>query len=175
MSPLVIAGLVVRKLVFARLGATILAVALGVLSVPARADSDDVGITLSPGAGGETLQLTLRQLAELPQVTVVTENEFSNGLVAYRGPLVRDVVEQLALMQFETLRFVAVNDYYVEIPTEDFRRYDVILATQADGVPLARREKGPLWLMYPISDHQELADPIYIHRLIWQVERIEPS
>ena len=27
--------------------------------------------------------------------------------------------------------------------------------------------------MYPISDHDELSDPIYLRRLIWQVVRIE--
>lgn len=156
-------------------GVSGLIVTAALFLTPAEADSDDVAITLSRGPGGETLELTLAQLAELPQVTVVTENEFSNGLVAYRGPLARDVLEQLALMQFDMLRFSAANDYYVEIPVSDFRDYDVILAMQADGVPLARREKGPLWLMYPISDHEELADPLYIHRLIWQVEKVEPS
>ena len=50
-----------------------------------------------------------------------------------------------------------------------------LAAMQADGVPLARREKGPLWLMYPISDQADLQDPIYIHRLIWQLEKVEPS
>ena len=44
---------------------------------------------------------------------------------------------------------------------------------EADGEKLSRREKGPLWLMYPISDHAELNDPIYLRRLIWQVVRIE--
>ena len=71
------------------------------------------------------------------------------------------------------MRFVAANDYYVDIPTSDFADYDAILAMEADGEPLSRREKGPLWLMYPISDHAELRDPIYLRRLIWQVVRIE--
>ena len=44
---------------------------------------------------------------------------------------------------------------------------------EANGKKLSRREKGPLWLMYPISDHAELTDPIYLRRLIWQVVRIE--
>ena len=109
----------------------------------------------------------------LPQVTIVTENEFSDGAVTYSGPLVRDVLEHLALDQADTVRFTAANDYFVEIPTDDFRRFNVILAMEADGKKLSRREKGPLWLMYPISDHAELRDPIYIHRLIWQVVRIE--
>jgi hypothetical protein len=104
---------------------------------------------------------------------VETENEFTDGIVAYRGPLVRDVLAKLGLDRLEQVRFVAANDYYVDIPTEDFRTYDVILAMEADGKPLSRREKGPLWLMYPISDYSELNDPIYLRRLIWQVVRIE--
>ena len=105
--------------------------------------------------------------------TVVTENEFANGKVAYRGPLVRDVLAQLGLDDVEQVRLVAANDYFVDIPTEDFRDYDAILAMEADGKRLSRRDKGPLWLMYPISDHAELNDPVYLRRLIWQVVRIE--
>jgi hypothetical protein len=130
-------------------------------------------LTLAGAARTDMLELSLEQLAALPQVTVRTENEFSDGVVAYRGPLVRDVLAKLGLDRLEQVRFVAANDYYVDIPTEDFRTYDAILAMEADGKPLSRREKGPLWLMYPISDHSALKDPIYLRRLIWQVVRIE--
>jgi hypothetical protein len=121
----------------------------------------------------ETVELSLDDLAAMPQVTVATENEFTDGKVAYRGPLVRDVLAQLQLDELENVRFVAANDYYVDIPTQDFLDYDVILAMSADGERLSRREKGPLWLMYPISDHAELESPLYLRRLIWQVVRIE--
>ena len=120
-----------------------------------------------------TLDLSLESLEALPQTTVVTENEFANGKVAYRGPLMRDVLAQLGLDDVAEVRLVAANDYFVDIPTEDFRAYDAILAMEADGKRLSRREKGPLWLMYPISDHPELNDRIYQRRLIWQVVRIE--
>jgi hypothetical protein len=125
------------------------------------------------GSDAETIQLSLDDLAAMPQVTVATETEFSDGIVAFRGPLVRDVLARLGLDGLDEVRFVAANDYYVDIPTDDFRRYDAILAMEADGKPLSRRERGPLWLMYPISDHSELRDPIYLRRLIWQVVRIE--
>ena len=118
----------------------------------------------------QPLDLSLEQLEAMPQVTIKTENEFSDGLVTYRGPLVRDVLAQAGLDKLETVRFVAANDYYVDIPTRDF---DAILAMEANGEKLSRREKGPLWLMYPISDHAALKDPIYLRRLIWQVVRIE--
>jgi hypothetical protein len=130
-------------------------------------------LTLAGASRSDTLELSLEELAALPQFVVKTESEFTDGVVAYRGPLVRDVLAKLGLDRLEQVRFVAANDYYVDIPTEDFRTYDAILAMEADGKALSRREKGPLWLMYPISDFTELQDPIYLRRLIWQVVRIE--
>ena len=44
---------------------------------------------------------------------------------------------------------------------------------EVEGAPLSRRDKGPLWLMYPISSHSELQEPVYLGRLIWQVVRID--
>ena len=138
---------------------------------PLRADG--AALQLVGADSAQSLELSLDELAAMPQVTIVTENEFADGTVAYRGPLVRDVLARLGLQNLDFVRFVAANDYYVDIPTEDFRTYDAILAMEADGERLSRREKGPLWLMYPISDHPALRDPIYLRRLIWQVVRIE--
>ena len=142
-------------------------------AVPARSGTADTALELVGAGRSQTLDLTLADLADLPQVEVRTENEFSDGVVAYRGPLVRDVLAKLGLDRLQNVRFVAVNDYYVDIPTSDFADYDAILAMEADGKPLSRRDKGPLWLMYPISDNAALRDPIYLRRLIWQVIRIE--
>jgi hypothetical protein len=141
--------------------------------VPAAAAPAEVALRLVSAGRSEVRELTLAELAAFPQVAVRTENEFSDGLITYRGPLVRDVLAELGLERLRAVRFVAANDYYVDIPTSDFARYDVILAMEADGKPLSRRDKGPLWLMYPISDHEPLRNPIYLRRLIWQVVQIE--
>ena len=153
------------------------ALALGVaaaVAVPAGPAAAGAPALELVGTDARTLDLSLDDLAALPQVTVKTENEFSDGVVTYRGPLVRDVLAKLGLDKLDQVRFIAANDYYVDIPTEDFANYDAILAMEANGEKLSRREKGPLWLMYPISDHAELKDPIYLRRLIWQVVRIQP-
>jgi len=139
------------------------------LSAGARADV--VALTVVNGA--DEVAYTLDQVREMPRVTIVTDTEFTDGSVEYRGPLVRDVLKDLGMGDAETVRFTAANDYFVDIPTSDFRDYDVILATEADGVALSRRTKGPLWLMYPIADFPELRDRIYNNRLIWQVVKIE--
>ena len=145
---------------------------LASLAIPGPASAAGPALQLL-GVEDQELDLSLDQLEAMPQVTVETENEFSNGLVSYRGPLVRDVLALVGLDARSTVRFTAANDYFVDIPTGDFREYDAILAMEANGERLSRREKGPLWLMYPISDHAALRDPIYLRRLIWQVVRIE--
>ena len=145
------------------------------LSLSVSVASAQTQLTLGGGdENAEISEFTLEDLAGFPQATIVTEHSFADGKVAYRGPLVRNLIERLALEEGDALRFVAANDYSIEIPISDFTDYDVILAMEADGKPLSRREKGPLWLMYPISDNDELKDPTYTHRLIWQVVRIEP-
>ncbi len=139
------------------------------LSSTARADASALTIV----NGVETIGLTLAEIAALPQATIVTDTEFTDGLVEYRGPLARDLLGASGLGDAEFVRFTAANDYFVDIPTSDFRRFDVILALEADGVALSRRTKGPLWLMYPIADFPELRDRVYNNRLIWQVVKIE--
>jgi hypothetical protein len=152
-------------------GALVAAAALVATAPGVLAGAGETALTVQRES--RTIELSLDELAALPQVTVVTENEFSDGEVAYRGPLVRDVLARFGLDQAPEVRFTAANDYFVDIPAEDFSAYDAILAMEADGKPLSRRDKGPLWLMYPISDHAELKDPAYLRRLIWQVVRIE--
>ena len=144
---------------------------VGVLAFPAAAA--DTALELVDASRSEIRRLSLEDLAALPQTEIRTESEFTDGLVTYRGPLVRVVLAEIGLDRLSAVRFVAVNDYYVDIPTSDFAEYDAILAMEADGKPLSRRDKGPLWLMYPISDHAALRDPVYLRRLIWQVIRIE--
>lgn len=159
-----------RAIVRALLGAPLLAF-LSFTPWGAQAASSTALTVIGPDKA--VTDLSLDQISAMPQTVVETENEFTDGKVAYRGPLVRDVLAKMGLGAAETIRITAANDYFVDIPTEDFTKYDVILAMEADGEKLSRREKGPLWMMYPISDHSELRDPVYMRRLIWQVVRIE--
>jgi hypothetical protein len=62
-----------------------------------------------------------------------------------------------------------LNDYSADIPLSDFMNYDVILAWSMDGQPLTRRDKGPLWIIYPRDAVPELRDERYEHRWVWQL------
>jgi len=147
---------------------------LVVLTSSPRLSAAETVLTL--GRLGESVpivELTLEQLDEMPKIMIATENEFADGVVTYRGPLARDVIAPLGVDRDATLRLTAANDYSIDIPVSDFFDFDVILAMEADGKRLSRREKGPLWLMYPISDHPKFRGRPYSDRLIWQVVRIE--
>jgi hypothetical protein len=128
------------------------------------------GPALTIVANGQSAALTLDDLRALPQHVVTTHTEFTDGLTTFVGPLARDVLTPpdgatVALMR-------AINDYEVEIPLEDFRRFDVVLALSMNGTPLSRRDNGPIWVMYPLDDDSELASPVYINRLIWQLKSV---
>jgi hypothetical protein len=129
-------------------------------------------LRLAP-ATGEAVELSLEDIESLPQTAFVAQNEFVDAPTVFRGPLVRDVLALGGLHDAEIVRFTALNDYSVDIPTSDFANYDAILAVEANGRRLSRRDKGPLWLVYPMDSHPELQQHEYVARLIWQVVRVE--
>ena len=112
-------------------------------------------------------------LLRLPQVTIMTRTEFTDGIVEFVGPLARAALEFIELGDATIVHLVAANDYAFDIPVSYLFEYDVILAMQANGVRLSIRDKGPIWLMYPLDDFEELQDPRYNHRLVWQLTTME--
>lgn len=116
---------------------------------------------------------SLEELDALPQVEVVTANEFIDGKASFTGPLARVVLKLTGDTNAEEVKLVAANEYNIVVPVEDFRDYDVILATRQDGELFSRRDKGPIWMIYPMSSHSELRDSTYNARLIWQLVRME--
>jgi len=124
-------------------------------------------------SGKTELRLTEEEFKAFPQVTVRTRTEFTEGVVAFVGPLVRDVMAALDVSEATSLHMVAANDYAVDVPVSDVQQYDVILAMSASGKRLSFRDKGPLWLMYPLDDHAELQDALYNSLLIWKLTFIE--
>lgn len=126
-----------------------------------------------PISGGTPIILSLDDLRGLGETELRTGNDFVDGERRFRGPLVRDVLHHAGAENTTLVRLTAANDYQVEIAAEEFMQYEVILALSMDGVPLSMRDKGPIWVIYPISENAELQDPVYNNRLIWQLVKLE--
>ncbi len=149
----------------------ILALAVA-LCLPRLAMAQDTMLTVTNTVTGTEVILSEAELMAFPQVTIHTENEFVDQMTAFSGPLGRDVLAA-AGEGGSTVVLTAVNDYAVEVPIEDFTKYDVVFAMSADGEKFSRRDKGPIWVVYPMSEHAELQDPVYNARLIWQLVKVE--
>ncbi len=129
-----------------------------------------INTTLGPDA---TKEFSRSELKEMAQTSYQTTTEWTDGSPTFSGPLAREVIAYVGLGEATTAIMTAANDYSIEIPIEEFMKYDVILATSVDGKRLSLRDKGPIWVMYPRDQHKELLDPMFNGRLIWQMVRIE--
>ncbi len=129
-------------------------------------------LTITNTTLNQSVELTEEDLLAFEQVEIRTENEFVDGIVTFRGPYARDVLASVSTVP-EVYKMVAINDYVIEIPAEDFEKYDVIFAMFQDDERFSLRTKGPIWVIYPMSDHKELQDRTYNDRLIWQLTRVE--
>jgi hypothetical protein len=155
------------------------ALACGLLGRPALALDAALGpvvLVLSgrvrqPNAG-TTAQFDMAMLEKLPQTSFSTRTPWYASARRFSGPLLRDVLTA-AGAQGTLLRATALNDYRVDLPWDDAQRHDLILARLLDGQPMAVRDKGPLFLIYPFDDHPELRSALYYSRSAWQLRSIE--
>jgi hypothetical protein len=103
---------------------------------------------------------------------VRTSTVWTDGVSTFEGPLLSDLLDRVGAAG-TTLVAHALNDYWVEIPVDDCRRYKVVLALTRDGLPLQRRDKGPIWVVYPRDDHAELRSEKVNSRWVWQLDQLE--
>jgi hypothetical protein len=150
-------------------------------ALPARALDKPAGEVLLTISGrvrnpndGQRAQFDMGMLEALPQVSFATRSPWYAQARRFTGPLLRDVLAA-AGAQGGTLRLVALNDYRVDMPFEDVQRHDVIVARLLDDKPMAVRDKGPLFVIYPFDARPELRSAIYYSRSAWQLRTIEVS
>jgi len=111
-------------------------------------------------------------LRTLPRHSIETTTVVTDGVRRFEGFLMRDLLAMVGA-QGRTVTASALNDYVIDIPIEDFRRFDVLVATHMDGVRLQPRDKGPFWIVYPRDAHDELRDIRYDYRWVWQLMRLD--
>lgn len=116
--------------------------------------------------------LNREALQSLPSVTIETTTVVTDNVHSFTGFLMRDLLEDLDAQGTHVVA-TALNDYVVDIPMSDFYDYGVIVAYEMNGVALTRDDKGPLWIVYPRDDHEELQDIRYDYRWVWQLDRLD--
>jgi hypothetical protein len=132
---------------------------------------DVTGRIARPNAG-EAARLDFALLDSLPQASFETRTPWFDGPRRFSGVAGAALLEALGAGGAEVVA-VALNDYRVTIPVEDFRATGLILATRLDGQPIPVREKGPIWIIYPFDAEARLRNQVFYTRSIWQLRRLE--
>lgn len=121
---------------------------------------------------GESARFDMAMLEQLPQHSFVTNTPWYSTPRKFTGPLLRDVLAACGA-QGSNVRATALNDYRVDLPFEDAQRFDVLVARLLDDKPMAVRDKGPLFIIYPFDSSAELRTTVYYSRSAWQLKSLE--
>lgn len=117
-------------------------------------------------------EFDMDMLERMAQTTFTTRTPWYAQARRFTGPLLRDVLAAAGAHGAQ-LQLSSLNDYRVMLPVDDVLRFDVILARLIDGQPMAVRDKGPLFVIYPFDSHAELRSAVYYSRCAWQLRSIE--
>jgi hypothetical protein len=126
----------------------------------------DGAIANSNGDTGAFFDLAL--LKTLPAHQIVTETPWTKGLHTFTGvPL--DALMDWVGATGKTITASALNDYSVELPVEDGVKSGALVVYLFDGAPMLPSDRGPLWIIYPFSEHPELQTETYYQRAVWNL------
>ncbi|HEY5718653.1 MAG TPA: molybdopterin-dependent oxidoreductase [Motiliproteus sp.] len=111
-------------------------------------------------------------LDQLPQHAMTTATPWTEGIQRFEGPLLSDLLAAVGSSGNE-LVLRALNDYFAIVNLDEIANYPVMLAMRVNGAILSVRNKGPIWLVYPMSEYPELDTPYHRPDMVWQLIKIE--
>lgn len=120
---------------------------------------------------GETAQFDLSMLQALGETDVVTDTIWTPGSHRFTGVLLETLLAAVGA-EGADVSATAINDYTVEIPRADATEDGPIIAYAMDGKPMSRRDKGPLWVIYPYASDPKYRTEVIYSRSIWQLDRV---
>lgn len=120
---------------------------------------------------GKDAVFDMGMLEALPQHSFTTRTPWYDRPVKFTGPLLSDLLAAVKA-KGTTIHATAINDYTIRIPVADAKAHGVIVARLLDDQPMAVRDKGPLFVVYPFDSKAELRTSTYYERSIWQLKRM---
>ncbi len=120
----------------------------------------------------DTAQFDLEMLRALPATSISTSTIWTEGVLMFTGVPLASLLETLG-SSGSTLRASAINDYTIELPIDSLEADTPILAYEMNGEPMHRRDKGPLWILYPFDSDAKYRTAQIYSRAVWQLDRIE--
>jgi hypothetical protein len=120
---------------------------------------------------GSLIEVQDSDLMALPQSTFETSTLWTAGVDVFSGPKLSDVLSHYGSGQGDLI-LTALNNYNVTMARNMVTDVAPILANRINGEPFSRREKGPLWVIFPFDQHEEFRTENVYAVSVWQLSRI---
>jgi hypothetical protein len=116
---------------------------------------------------------SLAQISQMQDSKIVTATPWTKGKTSFQGIAIATLLKSLHVKNYTKLKISALNQYWSMIPRTDIEKYNPILAIKQNGKYMPIRNKGPIWVIYPLSESDELHNKALHSRMVWQVSKIE--
>ena len=121
--------------------------------------------------GDGTARFGRAMLEAMDPITIETTTIWTDGPQTFTGVPLATLMERVGATG-DSLSATAINDYAVEIPSDDWVEDGAIVAYLNNDEPMSVREKGPLWVVYPYDSDPAYQTEVIYSRSIWQLDRI---
>jgi len=128
------------------------------------------GKITNTGKDGKTVRLDRQMLTDIGIVESTTATPWAKKEENYTGPLLRQVLEYVGARG--AIMRVQWRNKHTVLPISDAYNYSLLLAMDVNGKPVDSREKGPLFLLYPVEKIPGLDTTALQNRSLSQVESI---
>ncbi len=136
----------------------------------------DIILTVSGNIGvtneNKSTVFDLEMLRQMDPISFETTTIWTEGKHTFTGVSL-DTLLSTVEANGSSIAATAINDYRIEIPASDAVPGGPILAYEMDGKLLSRRNKGPLWIIYPFDSKKEYRAEVIYARSIWQLVKVE--
>lgn len=101
-----------------------------------------------------------------------TATPWTDGAPFWEGVPLSVLMEHLGA-EGTAIRATALNDYVTELPMDGLAEDGAILAMRRNGRPMPVADKGPIFIMYPFDQREELKRQEVFSRCAWQLARLD--
>ncbi len=120
----------------------------------------------------KTAEFDMEMLKEFEPVTFTTNTIWTEGEQEFTGVLLKDLYDAVGVLG-EEIQAYALDDYIVDLLTDDAAEDGPIIAYLQNGEEMSIRDKGPLWIMYPFDDNPDYQTEIFYATSIWQLVTLD--
>lgn len=121
--------------------------------------------------GNDTAAFDMDMLMAMPAVSFTTSTTWTEGTPTFTGVPLKTLLQSVGA-EGSAVAAIALNNYSVSIPMAELTDETPIVAYHIDGATFSRRDKGPLWIVYPYDSDPAYQNELIYGRSIWQLSRL---